>query len=76
MYPIDSDTINRMNMMELKNELKLRQLSIYGAKYKLKERLMKALDKKLPKYTDESLVARSRSFYVLISKYITGTDRL
>jgi hypothetical protein len=27
--PIDDDTINKMNMMELKNELKLRQQSVY-----------------------------------------------
>jgi hypothetical protein len=40
--PIDDDTTNKMKMMELKNELKLRQQSVYGAKYKLKERLMKA----------------------------------
>jgi hypothetical protein len=56
--PILLDEINKINMIELKNELKLRQQSIYGAKFKLKERLIKALDKKLPKYSLEYLAKK------------------
>jgi hypothetical protein len=53
--PILLDEINKMNMIELKNELKLRQQSLYGVKFKLKDRLIKALEKKVPKYTQGSL---------------------
>jgi hypothetical protein len=56
--PIDLDTLNKMNTTELKNELKLRQQSTYGVKFKLKERLIQALDKKVPKHTDESLAKK------------------
>jgi hypothetical protein len=56
--PIDSNTLNKMNTTELKNELKLQQQSVYGVKCKLKERLIQALDKKLPKHTDESLAKK------------------
>jgi hypothetical protein len=42
----------------LKNELKLQQQSVYGAKFQLKKRLIEALDKKLPKYTAESLAKK------------------
>jgi hypothetical protein len=35
--PIDLDTLNGMNLNQLKNELKLRQQSVYGVKFKLKE---------------------------------------
>jgi hypothetical protein len=56
--PIHDDTINKMSMIELKNELKLRQQSVYGAKFQLKKRLIEALDKKLPKYTAESLAKK------------------
>jgi hypothetical protein len=55
---IDDDTINKINMIKLRNELKLRQQSIYGVKFKLKDRLIKTLDKKLPKYTAESLAKK------------------
>jgi hypothetical protein len=47
-----------MNTTELKNELKLRQQSVYGVKFKLKERLIEALDKKVPKYTEELLAKK------------------
>jgi hypothetical protein len=47
-----------MKTNQLKNELKLRQQSIYGVKFKLKERLIQALEKKLPKHTDESLTKK------------------
>jgi hypothetical protein len=56
--PIDSDTLDRMNLVQLKNELRLRQESSSGAKFKLKERLIQALDKKLPKHTEESLTKK------------------
>jgi hypothetical protein len=56
--PIDSDRLNKMNLVELKIELKLRQQLLSGAKFKLKERLIKALDKKVPKYTEESLAKK------------------
>jgi hypothetical protein len=56
--PIDSDTLNQLTMVELRIELKLRDQPTYGAKFKLKERLIKALDKKLPKYTVESLAKK------------------
>jgi hypothetical protein len=42
----------------LKNELKLRQQSVYGVKFKLKQRLIQALDKKVPKYTVKSLAKK------------------
>jgi hypothetical protein len=47
-----------MNLAQLKNELKLRQQSLSGAKFKLKQRLIKALDKKVPEYTEESLAKK------------------
>jgi hypothetical protein len=47
-----------MNLVQLKNELKLWQQSVSGAKFKLKEQLIKALDKKLPKHTEESLAKK------------------
>jgi hypothetical protein len=56
--PIGLDTLNKMNTTELKNELKLRQQSVYGVKFKLKERLIQALDKKLPKHTGESFAKK------------------
>jgi hypothetical protein len=56
--PIDSDTLNKMNLVQLRNELRLRQQSLSGVKFKLKERLIQALDKKLPKHTDESLAKK------------------
>jgi hypothetical protein len=56
--PIDSDTLHKMNLVQLRNELKLRQQSVSGPKFKLKERLIEALDKKLPKHTDESLAKK------------------
>jgi hypothetical protein len=56
--PIDDDTINKMNMIGLKNELKLRQQSVYGVKFKLKDRLIKSLQKKLQKHTEESLAKK------------------
>jgi hypothetical protein len=52
------DTLNGINLNQLKNELKLRQQSVYGVKFKLKERLIQALEKKLPKHTDESLAKK------------------
>jgi hypothetical protein len=59
--PIDCNTLNRMNVVELKIELKLREQPTSGAKFKLKERLVKALDKKLPKYTEESLAKKKEA---------------
>jgi hypothetical protein len=56
--PIDSETLNGMNLVQLKNELKLRQQSVSGPKLILKKRLIEALDKKLPKHTDESLAKK------------------
>jgi hypothetical protein len=47
-----------MNLIQLRNELRLRQESSSGAKFKLKERLIEALDKKLPKYSAESLTKK------------------
>jgi hypothetical protein len=38
--PIDSDTLNIMNLNQLENELKLRQQPVYGARFKLKEQLV------------------------------------
>jgi hypothetical protein len=55
---INQDTLNKMNLNQLKNELKLRQQSSFGAKFKLKERLIKSLDKKPPKHTEESLAKK------------------
>jgi hypothetical protein len=45
-----------MNLVQLKNELKLKQQPSSGPKFKLKERLIKAL--KLPKYTEEALAKK------------------
>jgi hypothetical protein len=56
--PIDLNTLNKMNLVQLRNELRLRQESSSSAKFKLKERLIEALDKKLPKYTAESLAKK------------------
>jgi hypothetical protein len=56
--PIDSDTLNKMNLVQLRNELRLRQESSSGDKFQLKKRLKEALDKKLPKYTAESLAKK------------------
>jgi hypothetical protein len=56
--PIDSDTLNRMNLNQLKNELKLRQQSVSGPRLILKKRLIEALDRKVPKYTVESLAKK------------------
>jgi hypothetical protein len=41
--PIDDDTINKMNMIELKNELKLRQQAVTGRKLELRDRLIKII---------------------------------
>jgi hypothetical protein len=56
--PIDSDRLNKMNMVELRNELKLRQQAVTGRKLELRDRLIEALEKKLPKYTEESLAKK------------------
>jgi hypothetical protein len=56
--PILLDEIDKMNMIELKNELKLQQQSLYGVKFKLKDQLIEALEKKVPKYTEESLAKK------------------
>jgi hypothetical protein len=56
--PIDSDTLNKLTLVQLRLELKLRQQPTSGVKFKLKDRLIKALDKKLPKYTEDYLVKK------------------
>jgi hypothetical protein len=56
--PILLDEINKMNLIQLRNELRLRQESSSGAKFKLKEQLIEALDKKVPKYTEEALAKK------------------
>jgi hypothetical protein len=38
--------------------LKLREQAVTGHKLELRDRLIKALDKKVPKYTEESLVKK------------------
>jgi hypothetical protein len=47
-----------MNMVLLRVELKLRQQAVTGRKLELRDRLIKALDKKVPKYTEESLAKK------------------
>jgi hypothetical protein len=47
-------------MIKLKNKLKLRQQTVAGRKLELKQRLIKALDNKLPKYTEESLAKKEK----------------
>ena len=50
-----------MNLIQLKNELKLREQLISGTKFRLKDGLLKALEKKLPNYTVESLAKKKAS---------------
>jgi hypothetical protein len=45
-------------MVQLRIELKLRQQSLSGVKFKLKDRLIKAFDKKVPKYTEKALAKK------------------
>jgi hypothetical protein len=56
--PIDFDTMNKMNMVLLRVELKLRQQAVTGRKLELRDRSIKALDKMVPKYTEESLAKK------------------
>jgi hypothetical protein len=56
--PIDLDTMNKMNMVLLRVELKPRQQAVTGRKLELRDRLIRALDKKVPKYTEESLAKK------------------
>ena len=59
--PILLDEMNKLSSVQLKLELKLREQPTSGAKFKLKERLIKALEKKLPKYTMESLAKKKEA---------------
>jgi pyruvate/2-oxoglutarate dehydrogenase complex dihydrolipoamide acyltransferase (E2) component len=56
--PILLDEINKINMVQLRNELKLRQQAATGRKLEFRDQLIKGLEKKLPKYTDESLAKK------------------
>jgi hypothetical protein len=56
--PILLDEINIMYMVQLRNELKLRQQAVAGRKFELRDQLIEALEKKLPKYTVESLAKK------------------
>jgi hypothetical protein len=72
--PILLDEINKMNMVQLRNELKLRQQAVTGRKFKLRDQLIKALEKKLPKYTVESLLQRRRMRLLKQKKRIQHKD--